>query len=214
MLEVRDVTKKYVTAHGETTALRPTSVQIEPGSVTIIAGDSGSGKSTLLGILGLLIRPSAGLVLLEDRSVGDVDESVRDMLRQTHVGLVPQHPRLLSDLTAAQNVALGLVGRQSTDVVEAALDAVGLHERMDHPASTLSGGEAQRLSLARAIAKRPSLVLADEPTSGLDDRNAKIICTLLARLAQEGRAVVIATHDLRTEPIGTARVHLGQQGAT
>ena len=212
MLEVRDVTKNYATARGETRALAPTSVVAEPGSVTIIGGDSGSGKSTLLGILGLLIRPTAGQVLLDGLSVGDVNESVRDRLRQTHVGIVPQHPRLLGDLTAAQNVAMSLVGRDHGAVIEAALGAVGLQERSDHPASTLSGGEAQRLSLARAIAKRPALILADEPTSGLDDRNAEIICGLLAGLAQEGHAVVIATHDLRTKPFGTTWVHVESGG--
>ncbi|MDT0164595.1 ATP-binding cassette domain-containing protein [Actinotalea sp. AC32] len=212
MIHVEHVTKRYPGARGAVVALPPTSLDVRRGELLCVAGESGAGKSTLLGVIGLLTTPDAGTVVLDGRDCTAMSSRQRDELRSELVGIVPQLPRLFPELSALRNVELA---RRTPDRVatERLLAHVGLADRVDHAARTLSGGEQQRLSLARAIVNGPPVVLADEPTSGLDDRNAEVVGTLLARLAADGAAVVVASHDARMRAYATRTLELTVRSA-
>lgn len=205
MIELHDVSRSYRRGADRTLALRPVSLTAPDGAVTWLAGASGSGKSTLLGIAGLLVRPDAGSVRLDGVDVTHASEAERTAARQRLIGFVPQQPRLFGELTAAQNVALA-TGRAR--VSPSALTDVGLRARAHHPAKTLSGGEQQRVAFTRAIQHAPAALLADEPTSALDDANAHAILQLIRRLADEGRCVIVASHDARLGEIADATLTL------
>lgn len=182
------------------TALRDVSLEIPAGQRVAILGPSGSGKSTLLGVLGLLDRPTSGHMALNGVDLTTLDERGTSRLRADSVGFVFQSFHLLPYLTARENVELSLAMKRVAkaerfDLAEAALVSVGLAHRADFRVTSLSGGEQQRVAVARALVRSPSLLLCDEPTGNLDSANAQVILELLAERRAD-RTTVVVTHNL------------------
>ncbi len=215
-LEATGVCKHFVSGDGsELQVLRGVDLRIRAGEVVAITGASGVGKSTLLHLLGALDRPSAGEVRLGGRSLEGVDAVEMAHLRNRHVGFVFQFHHLLREFTALENVAMPLriAGAPSQEAVERArslLEAVGLSARTTHLPTQLSGGEQQRVAVARALANEPLVLLADEPSGNLDGPTSQQLHDLLFRLRdEEGTSMVLVTHNLelaaRTDRILTLK---------
>jgi len=199
--ELRDVDKTFGRGPAARTVLRGLSVRLQSATLYALTGPSGSGKTTLLELLAGLQQPDAGVIVVGGEVISELARERRARLRAEHVGFVPQAPVLTPFLSARENVELALTVRgvapqEAAERAVAALDAVGLSERLDQRVSRLSSGERGRVAIARALGGRPALLLADEPTSRLDQGNALAVAALLARLAHEtGATVVCATHD-------------------
>ena len=196
MISFSQVTKRYRGGHE---ALKLVSLEIQPGEMVVITGHSGAGKSTLLKLMAAIERPNSGTVLVNGQNVGALRASAVPFVRR-NFGLMFQDHKLLYDRSVYQNVMLPLdiIGYQATDAakrVRAALDKVGLLGKEKALPITLSGGEQQRLAIARAIVHRPAILLADEPTANLDTAYALEVGQLLRSFQQVGVTVVIATHD-------------------
>ncbi|MDQ7824393.1 MAG: ABC transporter ATP-binding protein [Candidatus Eremiobacteraeota bacterium] len=182
-------------------ALKDISLSIESGDIIGILGRSGSGKTTLLNLLAFLDRPSSGTITLKGREIRTENPALLARERREHIGFIFQQFNLIAHLTAAENVALplkycGIPRRKRMERACEMLEMVGMGHRTDFRWGELSGGEAQRVAVARALINRPSLLFADEPTSELDNENSEILHRLIANLAGTmGAAVVIATHD-------------------
>ena len=201
VIELRDVSRTYqVTEDVVVHALQHVSVRIERGEYVAIMGSSGSGKSTLMHIAGCLDAPTAGTYLLDGVDVRDIDEDDLSDLRNRKIGFVFQAFNLVPRTTALANVELpltyaGLPRTERRERAVAALRSVGMEDRLHHLPSELSGGQQQRVAVARAIVTDPSLVLADEPTGNLDSHSTGEVLDIFARLNDEGRTVVIITHE-------------------
>jgi len=196
VLETKGVTKVYRMGDVEVFALRGIDLRLSQGQFVVLLGVSGSGKSTLLNILGGLDAPTAGEVFYRDESLTGADEVELTRYRRDHVGFVFQFYNLIPSLTAKENVEL------VTDLVDSPMDAqhalelVGLSERSEHFPSQLSGGEQQRIAIARAVAKRPAVLLCDEPTGALDFKTGHLVLSVLERINRElGTTTVIITHN-------------------
>lgn len=213
MIEARDVHKTYRRGQVEIAAVRGVSLQVDPGEMVAIVGPSGSGKSTLLNLLGALDRPSRGEVRIDGRALSTLSDAELTRLRRDRVGLVFQFFNLLPLLTARENVSLPmlLAGRPRGDAekrADALLERVGLLDRRDHTPDELSGGEMQRVAVARALSMGPAVILADEPTGNLDSTTGAGVLQLL-RTAAEGKlagtdvrcAVVMVTHDAKAAAV-------------
>jgi len=207
MILARDLVREY-TAGGRTlTVLAGVDLSVDRGEIVAVVGPSGSGKTTLLGLLAGLDRPTSGTVRLDGRLLGDMDEEALARLRAEKVGFVFQTFQLLPTLTALENVLVPLEisadrARRRRDPradearARGLLDRVGLGERVDHYPAQLSGGEQQRVGLARAFANRPAVLFADEPTGNLDAATGAEVIDLLVGLNREaGTAMVLVTHD-------------------
>lgn len=201
MMELQDVTKVYRQGRREVQALRGASLGVTAGEFVSIMGPSGSGKSTLLHLLGALDTPTSGRALFHGRDLQSYSDRERSLLRRSRIGFVFQFFNLLPTLTAAENVALPLLlagsGRgEGRKRALPALERMGLADRADHFPEELSGGEMQRVAVARALVAEPEAVLCDEPTGNLDSAASKEVLTLLRALPEPGkRAVVLVTHD-------------------
>jgi cell division transport system ATP-binding protein len=204
------VAKRYP---GGQQALKSVSFSLEPGTLAFITGRSGAGKSTLLKLIPAIERPSAGTVLVGGQNVGALKRPAIPYLRR-NVGLVFQDQKLLYDRTVFDNVMLPLAfsshsPREAARRARAALDKVGLLEREKANPVQLSGGEQQRLAIARAVVNRPALLIADEPTANLDAESAARIVDIFVEFHRVGVTVLIATHDLAlVERYGGTRLHL------
>lgn len=191
---LKDVMKEYETAH----ALRGVTMDIEKGQWLNIVGPSGSGKSTLLNIIGGLDSASSGEVVIDSTSVTGLSENDMAVFRREKIGFIFQQSHLIPYLTAVENVMLAQYFHSMADEKEAveALTRVGLGHRLNHRPSQLSGGEQQRVCIARALINSPEILLADEPTGNLDRENTKIILELLKRLhSEEHFTIILVTHD-------------------
>ena len=200
-VRIGELTKTYGSGDTEVRALDGVSIEIAEGEMVAIMGPSGSGKSTLLHLLGALETPTSGAIELAGRRFDGLDDRELTLLRRDGIGFVFQFFNLLGTLTAEENVLLPalIAGRQDDEMRERAqalLERVGLARRSSHLPSELSGGEQQRVSIARALLMRPALVLADEPTGNLDSHSGREILELLGELNRdEGHTIVIVTHD-------------------
>jgi putative ABC transport system ATP-binding protein len=204
VLEAHDVVKELGHGAGKVMALRGVSLTLVPGELTLLMGPSGSGKTTLLSILGCILAPTAGTIRIDGLDTeGRSPEELAD-LRRRHIGFIFQSYNLFPTLTALENVRIALDVRGEKGYAAAAraeevLRDVGLGHRLMNFPGHLSGGEQQRVAVARAIAGAPSIVLADEPTAALDGENGHAVMALLARIAKEQqRSVLAVTHDPRT----------------
>lgn len=202
-ITIRGVTKQYVEGTGGTLALAGVDLSVRRGEVVVMMGPSGSGKTTLLSIMGCILRPTSGQVLLEGVDVTAMAEKELPAIRLRHIGFVFQGFNLFPTLTAGENVELslglkGVRGSAAKDEARRLLDLVGIGEKYDSFPADISGGQKQRVAIARAVAGSPGSILADEPTAALDSHTGKAVVEMMAALAhREERAVVIVTHDGR-----------------
>lgn len=198
-----NVTKTFTVGKLETPALRGISMSIENGEFTALVGPSGSGKTTLLQLIGCLDQPSTGEVYINGKDVTRLNRNQRADLRRGTIGFVFQFFALIPTLTAFENVEMplllnGMNSKERHERVNALLESVDLLDRAHHRPDQLSGGEQQRVAVARALSTRPLLVLADEPTANLDTENGRVVMETMVRLNKEtGVTFVFATHDPR-----------------
>jgi putative ABC transport system ATP-binding protein len=197
---VHRVTKVYDLGQIRVRALRNVSLRIDTGDLVAIMGSSGSGKSTLMNILGCLDIPTSGRYLIDGVDVSQMDEDDLSDLRNRKIGFVFQSFNLVPRTSALANVELplayaGLRGAERRKRAERALRSVGMANRMHHQPAELSGGQQQRVAVARALVTNPSLILADEPTGNLDSHSTEDVLRIFARLNEEGRTVVLITHE-------------------
>jgi putative ABC transport system ATP-binding protein len=200
IVEARSLTRVFPMQAGPVTAVRDVSLRVDAGDYLAIGGPSGCGKSTLLHLLGCVDAPSTGSVWFEGRDVGALGDSERGRIRLTRIGFVFQRFFLLPMLTAWENIELpqSEAGRSAADRrarTRSLLEYVELADRADHLPSQLSGGEMQRVAVARALANRPALLLADEPTGELDEETGEHIAALFDRVNADGTAIVVVTHN-------------------
>jgi macrolide transport system ATP-binding/permease protein len=213
MLELRNVWRSYGKGETRIDALHDVSLRVADGEFLAVVGPSGSGKSTLLQIMGLLDRPTQGTVAFGGRDVSTLSDGERTRLRLTGLGFVFQRFHLLPGLSAVENVALpleaaGVPAGQRYARAAALLADVGLGERLTFPPSELSGGQRQRVAIARALANGPQLILADEPTGALHSEDRLTVLDLLRRFRDEGRTLVIVTHDPQVAASAERRVEI------
>ena len=199
-VEARGLRKTFLQGETEVHALRGVDLRVERGSFVAIMGPSGSGKSTLLHLIGALEAPSGGDLAVGGVSLGGLGDRALTELRRDRIGFVFQFFNLLPTLTAGENVLLpaliaGERPAQRAQRVAELLDLVELSDRAGHLPAQLSGGEQQRISIARALLREPDLVLADEPTGNLDTRSGALVLDLLRRIADQGQTVVMVSHD-------------------
>jgi putative ABC transport system ATP-binding protein len=196
VFQVRGVSKTYRMGEVEVHALRRVDIDLYAGELVVLLGASGSGKSTLLNILGGLDVPSGGSVLYQDHDLTAADDEGLTRYRREHVGFVFQFYNLIPSLTAMENVALVTEIAERPLKPREALELVGLGERLHHFPAQLSGGEQQRVAVARAVAKRPDVLLCDEPTGALDYASGKVVLEVLERVNRElGTLTVVITHN-------------------
>jgi putative ABC transport system ATP-binding protein len=197
VFEVRGLSRTYGEGAAAVHALRGIDLHIDPGELLVLLGPSGSGKSTLLNILGGLDRPTGGSVRFGDLDLGAADDRVLTDYRRHHVGFVFQFYNLIASLTARENVELVTEVADDPMPADEALGIVGLAGRLEHFPAQLSGGEQQRVSIARAVAKRPDVLLCDEPTGALDFRTGVLVLEVIERVNRElGTTAAIITHNV------------------
>lgn len=202
VLTLRDITRTYTSAGTALHVLNNATLTLAAGELVALIGPSGSGKTTLLQIAGLLDTPQSGEIIIAETDASCASDAVRTRLRNKHIGFVYQFHNLLPELSALENVALAqrIAGASRADAntrATALLTRLGLAERLHHLPSQLSGGEQQRVAVARAFANKPALILADEPTGNLDPTTSETVLALFLEVAkEEGIAALIATHNI------------------
>ena len=214
LIQIENLTKVFYTDEIETHALSGVHLEIRRGEYVAMSGPSGCGKSTLLSILGLLDTPTGGTYELNGRAVANLDFGERSRIRNQEIGFIFQSFNLIGDLSVFENVELpltyraGMPSSERKRRVTEALERVGMAHRMRHYPAQLSGGQQQRVAVARALAGKPSILLADEPTGNLDSKNGEAVMTLLRELHEEGSTICMVTHDPRFAAHAEREVHL------
>ena len=211
LIELKGINKTYKNGDQELRVLKDIDLEVEKGEFVAIMGPSGSGKSTLMNVIGLLDRPTSGEYFLEGQEVGNLSEKKLAHVRNEQIGFVFQQFFLLSKLNAFQNVELPLIyagvhPAKRKEIAEQYLEKVELGSRMHHLPSELSGGQKQRVAIARALVNRPAIVLADEPTGALDTKTGEQIMDLLTKLNQEGKTIIMVTHDPEIAAFANRRI--------
>ena len=200
ILKLTKISKKFTGSRKDIIVLKNINLKINKGELVSLTGPSGSGKSTLLHIIALLDQPTSGEVFFKKKSFSKSNDDERDLVRKKGISIIYQQNNLLSDFTALENVIIPLVNngyewneaaRKATKI----LSLVNLSKRVDHFPSELSGGEQQRVAVARALITEPDLILADEPTGSLDSKTANEIFSLFTKLKSKNRAILYATHN-------------------
>lgn len=197
MIKVTDIHKSFGALH----VLKGVNLEVKRGEIVSIIGKSGAGKTTLLQIIGTLDKADSGQVLIDGQDISKMGERELADFRNRHIGFIFQFHQLLPEFTALENVAMpcliaGMSRSESMVRAEQLLTQLGLGERLQHKPNALSGGEKQRVAVARAMAMNPSVILADEPTGSLDEENKRELNKLLLRLQKEfGQTILIVTHD-------------------
>jgi putative ABC transport system ATP-binding protein len=193
LLELKNITKMY----GSLAALKDVTLNVSRGEHLAIMGPSGSGKTTLMNIIGAMDKPTTGKVILEGNDISRESEAALNGIRRDKIGLIFQQFHLVTYLSALENVMVAQYYHSMPDEEEAleALSRVGLADRAKHRPAQLSGGEQQRVCIARALINYPSLILADEPTGNLDEANERLVMDIFKRLHAEGTTIIVVTHD-------------------
>ena len=206
VLELQNINKSF----GNVVALKGVNLSVQKGDWVSIMGPSGSGKSTLLNIIALLDEPSGGEYRLLGKSMRDLSEEEKIVIRREKIGLIFQQFHLIPYLTALENVELAQFYHSAVDSddAKAALEKVGLGHRISHLPSELSGGEQQRLCIARSFINNPDILLADEPTGNLDGENEKIVLEAFCKLRDEGKTIILITHNPELGEYGNKKVLL------
>lgn len=212
-IRITNLRKSYQTGRVAVHALAGVDLEIEEKSFLVVMGPSGSGKSTLLHLVGGLDRPTEGQIAIGDQRLEGLDENALALYRRRVVGFIFQSFNLIPNMSALENVAFPLrfervPRRQRESRAMELLEKVGLGDRLYHLPSELSGGEQQRVAIARALVNNPTLILADEPTGNLDTASGMSIMELLASMYQEGRTILVVTHDPRMSRFATREIHL------
>lgn len=194
LLELKDISKIY--SSGTVKALNHVSLSVNEGEWVAIMGPSGSGKSTMMNIIGCMDKPSMGQVILDGKDIAQESGKSLTQIRRDKIGLIFQQFHLVNYLTALENVMVAQYYHSMPDEKEAmeALERVGLSQRAKHLPSQLSGGEQQRVCIARALINHPQLILADEPTGNLDEANENMVIDIFKKLHAEGRTIIVVTH--------------------
>ena len=212
MIDVLDVWKSFKSGDRRVEALRGISCRVNKGRFAFIVGPSGSGKSTLLYLLGALDQPDSGSIRVDGQDLTAMSEAEQNGYRRDRVGFIFQSFNLISNLTALENVLVPFLPRGVTPELRGRaadlLAEVGLGDRIDHRPYQLSGGEQQRVAIARALINNPELILADEPTGNLDANAANEVMGLLQRLHEEGRTILLITHDPAVAKYGEREILL------
>ena len=206
LLEVKNVSKIY----GDLHALKEVNFQVRKGEWVAIMGSSGSGKSTIMNIIGCMDKPTMGEVILDGQDITKESQTSLTKIRREKIGLIFQQFHLIPYLTALENVMVAQYYHSIPDEQEAlqALERVGLKDRAKHLPSQLSGGEQQRVCIARALINSPEIILADEPTGNLDEVNEKIVIDILTQLHKEGSTIIVVTHDLEVGDVAERKIIL------
>ncbi len=211
LIELESISKLYGSGDAQVAALRNFSLRVAHGELLAVMGPSGSGKSTLMNILGCLDTPTSGRYWFAGQDVSRLSERELAHVRNRRIGFVFQQFQLLPKLSAWRNVELPLLYRNATDrrrLAIHALETVGLGNRIEHRPTQLSGGQQQRVAIARALVTDPDLILADEPTGNLDTAASQEVLSILQELNQQGRTIIVITHDPEVAPIARRTVHL------
>ena len=200
IIKLSKISKKFVQSNKDIVVLKNINLKIKKGELISLTGPSGSGKSTLLHIIALLDKPTSGEVFFKKKSFSKSSDNEKDLVRRRGISIIYQQNNLLSDFTALENVVIPLInnGNLWTESIKKAnkvLSLVGLSKRLNHFPSELSGGEQQRVAVARAIITEPDLILADEPTGSLDRKTASEIFSLFTKLKSKKRTILYATHN-------------------
>ena len=200
IIKLSRISKKFVGGNKDIIVLKSVNLKINKGELVSLTGPSGSGKSTLLHIIALLDQPSSGEVFFKKKSFSKSSDSEKDLVRRKGISIIYQQNNLLSDFTALENVTIPLVNNgyewnAATKKAISILSLVNLSKRLNHFPSELSGGEQQRVAVARAVITEPDLILADEPTGSLDRKTANEIFSLFSKLKSKNRAILYATHN-------------------
>jgi putative ABC transport system ATP-binding protein len=206
VLELKNIYKIY----GDLHALDDVNLKVEKGEWVSIMGPSGSGKSTLMNIIGCMDKPTNGEILLDGSDISKADNKELTIIRRDKIGLIFQQFHLVNYLNALENVMLAQYYHSIPDEKEAmeALERVGLADRAKHLPSQLSGGEQQRVCVARALINQPEIILADEPTGNLDDKNEEIVVDLFQELHKDGTTLIVVTHDPEVGEVAQRQVVL------
>lgn len=217
LIELKGLSKTYEAGGTQIYALRPTELTVRHGAFLTVMGPSGSGKSTLLNLFGLLMRPSAGTYLLEGRPVSGLDDDATSAVRCRMIGMVFQSFNLLSHLTILENVCVpmqyaGMPRSRMRKRAQELLDQFGLEGRYGSRPTQLSGGQCQRVAIARSLANDPPVILADEPTGNLDEKTGQEVLDIFQRLHRSGKTVIMVTHNpvYRKYATQTVTIHDGR----
>ena len=200
IIKLSKISKKFASANKDIIVLKNVNIKINKGELVSLSGPSGSGKSTLLHIIALLDQPTSGEVFFKEKNFSKSNDSEKDFVRRKGISIIYQQNNLLSDFTALENVLIPLLNNgyswdESTKKAKKTLSLVNLSRRLNHFPSELSGGEQQRVAVARALITEPDLILADEPTGSLDVKTANEIFSLFSKLKSKNRAILYATHN-------------------
>jgi putative ABC transport system ATP-binding protein len=213
VVELEDVRREYLVGDQKTVALDGVTLSIEHGEFVAIVGPSGSGKSTMMNLIGCLDRPSSGVVRIASDPTSELNDNELTSLRSKAIGFVFQQFQLLPNTTAIENVMApllyqGVSSKQAKQAATEMLTKLGLGDRLNFDRNRLSGGQQQRVAIARALVTSPDIVLADEPTGALDSKTGAQVIDLLKELNQEGRTIILITHDLDIAASAPRRVFL------
>ena len=213
LLEMQGINKYYPMGEELSHVLKDVCLSIDEGEYLSVLGPSGSGKSTLMNIIGCLDTASSGRYVLHGREIEDLSEAELAAIRSREIGFVFQNSQLLPRLTALKNVEMPLIYAgvspgERRKRARAMLERVGLSDRMGHYPNQLSGGQQQRVAIARALVGNPSLLLADEPTGALDQKTGKQVMALFRELNEEGRTIIMITHDINIAANARRTVHI------
>ena len=200
LIQIKKVTKQFINGNSLIKVLKDVNLDLESGKVIALVGPSGSGKSTFLHLLALLDNPTNGKISILGQSTSNISENKKNQIIRDHVSIIFQNNNLLSDFTALENVAIPLIIRNksykfATKKAEKFLKEVNLGHRLDHFPSDLSGGEQQRVAIARSLISETKIILADEPTGNLDYKNSQDVFSYFLKLKEKNKIILIATHN-------------------